>query len=187
MDDKGQTNGLITGLIFGVASLVIAVVVSLVIISTLTGAGLLDGDRTTGTVTNETSAHLNDSGYQLTGFDSGLINYISPVINELLNSTAGVVPTSVYSISSTGLLTNITTNDTYTGTGDFNISYGYTIRGNEELSSNFMSTNLTAGVNEISEKIPTVLLVAAIVLLLGILAILVGVWARMKIGGGSTL
>lgn len=98
---KAQTGGLITGLIFGVASLVIGVIIAFVIVSTLTGAGLLaDGSA-------------------------------------------------------------------------------------EKASADNLAANFTAGVDEVSSKIPTVLLVAAIVLILGVLAILVGVWQRMRIGGGS--
>ena len=43
---KAQTGGLITGLIFAVASLVIGVIIAFVIVSTLTGAGLLTSSRT---------------------------------------------------------------------------------------------------------------------------------------------
>ena len=100
---KGQTGGLVTGLIFGIASLVIGTIIALVIVSTLTGAGLL----TTGT--------------------------------------------------------------------------------SEANSTSWMAGNLTAGVNNVSSKLPTVLLVAAIVLILGVLAVLVGVWQRMRMGGGTTL
>lgn len=101
MYKKAQTGGLITGLIFGVASLVIGVIIAFVIVSTLTGAGLL----TTG------SAEANAT---------------------------------------------------------------------DRLSANF-----TAGVDNVSSKIPTVLLVAAIVLILGVLAILVGIWQKMRMGGGG--
>jgi len=48
-----------------------------------------------------------------------------------------------------------------------------------------MTGNFTEGIDKVSEKIPTVLLVAAIVLILGVLALLVGVWQRMRLGGGS--
>jgi len=48
-----------------------------------------------------------------------------------------------------------------------------------------MSSNFTAGIDEVSSKLPTVLLVAAIVLILGVLAVLVGVWQRMRLGGGG--
>jgi len=98
---KGQAGGLITGLVFGVASLIIGVIIAFVIVSTLTGAGLL------------TSASAED------------------------NAT-------------------------------------------DRLVGNF-----TSGVDSVSGKIPTVLLVAAIVLILGVLALLVGVWQRMRMGGGG--
>ena len=100
---RGQTGGLITGLVFGVASLVIGVIIAFVIVSTLTGAGLL------------------------------------------------------------------------------------TSNGAEDNATDRLAANFTEGVDNISDKIPTVLLVAAIVLILGVLAILVGVWQRMRMGGGQTL
>ena len=100
---KAQTGGLITSLVFGVASLVIGVIIAFVIVTTLTGAGLLTADSI------------------------------------------------------------------------------------ESSSANNLSANFTAGVNEVALKIPTVLLVAAIVLILGVLAILVGVWQRMRMGDGAQL
>lgn len=57
----------------------------------------------------------------------------------------------------------------------------------EDQAVGNLSSNFTAGVNEVSKKIPTVLLVAAIVLILGVLAILVLVWQRMRMGSGQTL
>jgi multisubunit Na+/H+ antiporter MnhC subunit len=103
LDKKAQTGGLITGLVFGVASLVIGVIIAFVIVSTLTGAGLLTANSA------------------------------------------------------------------------------------EDNATDRLSGNFTAGIDNVSSKIPTVLLVAAIVLILGVLALLVGVWARMRMGGGTTL
>jgi len=97
---KAQTGGLITGLVFGVASLVIGVIIAFVIVSTLTGAGLLNAGAE------------NDSAYAL-------------------------------------------------------------------------KSNFTKGVDNVASKLPTVLLVAAIVLILGVLVLLVGTWQRMRIGGGG--
>ena len=102
INKKGQTGGLITGLVFGVASLVIGVIIAFVIVTTLTGAGLLEA-------------------------------------------------------------------------------------GTEKEAVDNLSANFSEGIDEVSKKIPTVLLVAAIVLILGVLAILVGVWQRMRMGGGTTL
>ena len=61
------------------------------------------------------------------------------------------------------------------------------LSGTEETTVGNLSANFTAGIDNVSDKIPTVLLVAAIVLILGVLAVLVGVWQRMRMGGGSTL
>ena len=55
----------------------------------------------------------------------------------------------------------------------------------EANSANALAGNFTEGVDNVSTKIPTVLLVAAIVLILGVLVLLVGAWQRMNIGGGS--
>ena len=103
INKKGQTGGLITGLIFGIASLVIGVIIAFVIVSTLNDASLLTTDSA------------------------------------------------------------------------------------EQNSTDHLVANFTEGVDNVSSKIPTVLLVAAIVLILGVLAILVGVWQRMRMGGGTTL
>ena len=101
LDKKGQTGGLITGLVFGVASLVIGVIIAFVIVSTLTGADLLTSNSA------------------------------------------------------------------------------------EDNATDRLSGNFTEGIDNVSDKIPTVLLVAAIVLILGVLVLLVGTWQRMRIGGGS--
>lgn len=57
----------------------------------------------------------------------------------------------------------------------------------EDNATERLIANFTEGVDNVSDKIPTVLLVAAIVLILGVLAVLVGVWQRMRMGGGSSL
>ena len=49
---------------------------------------------------------------------------------------------------------------------------------------NRLTSNLSSGIDNVSSKIPTVLLIGMIVVILGILAILVGAWQKMKIGGG---
>ena len=62
---------------------------------------------------------------------------------------------------------------------------GILAAGAEKGAVTNMSSNFTAGIDKISSKLPTVLLVAAIVLILGVLAVLVGVWQRMRLGGGG--
>ena len=56
---------------------------------------------------------------------------------------------------------------------------------NEANATTRLAANFTSGVDQVSAKIPTVLLVGAIVLILGVLALLVGIWQKMRMGGGS--
>ena len=56
-----------------------------------------------------------------------------------------------------------------------------------ENASEDMSANFTEGLNNISEKIPTILLIAAVVLLFGVLVLLVAKSRDMGIGGGTSL
>ena len=101
VNKKGQTGGIITGLVFGITSLIIGVIIAYVIINTLT------------------SAHL-----------------------------------------------------VATGSAGDNVSQ-------------VLVGNLTEGIGNVASKIPTILLVAAIVLILGVLALLVGMWQRMRMGGAE--
>jgi len=60
-----------------------------------------------------------------------------------------------------------------------------TAESNEDNATDDLIANFSSGVDNVSARIPTVLLVAAVVLILGVLALLVGVWQRMRVGGGS--
>ena len=54
-------------------------------------------------------------------------------------------------------------------------------------ASDAMAGNFTDGLDNVSEKIPTILLIAAVVLLFGVLVILVAKSRQMGIGGGTSL
>ena len=199
---KGQTGGLVTGLVFGIAALVIGAIIAFIIVSTLSNANLLTGSRTSATYTeDDTKAGfvplgINKTGFTITNYNSVNTAGIAVVTlygdaNQSDGTQAGldrlpsgytlVIPSANYSISAVGYLTNATT-FVYP-----NVSLTYTITSysNEEHATTGLSGNLTSGVNNVSAKIPTVLLIAAIVLILGVLAVLVGVWAKMRMGGGS--
>lgn len=183
MNRKGQGGGLITGLVFGIASLVIAVIIAFVIVSTLTGADLLTEGRTTATTTNETTGvYVNQTGYTLANYNSDTTTAIA--MTTITDYVAGTtIPAANYTLSSVGVLTSPSiSSSNYT---TVNITYSVTTESDEERATDDLSANFTEGVNNVSDKIPTVLLVAAIVLILGVLAILVGVWQRMRMGGGS--
>ena len=192
MNKRGQTGGLITALVFGVASLVIGVIIAFVIVSTLTGAGLLSSNRPTVAVANEgatTLAFCNDTGYTLLKENSTTQAF---AITGIMNATTDGL--GIYNWTITGTSANCTVTDAGVVTNGSslqwnNVSLNYTYQSmtEEEMSADRMSLNFTEGVDNVSSKLPTVLLIAAIVLILSIMAILVGVWQRMRMGGGSGL
>lgn len=180
---KGQTGGLITGLVFGVAGLIIGVIIAFIIVSTLTDSDLMSGTRGSSTVTEE-AGWLNNTGYTLATYDLTVAKNFE--ITAIANVSHDIYATSGNWTFVDGVLTNASAEPSYSFDA-INVSYTYDAFSLEEISSNRMDTNFTRGVDNVSAKIPTVLLVAAIVLILSVLAILVGVWQRMSIGGGSTL
>jgi len=50
-----------------------------------------------------------------------------------------------------------------------------------------LSGNFTRGIGNVALQLPTILLIAAVVLLLGVLVFLVVQWKRMNLGGGGSL
>jgi hypothetical protein len=69
---------------------------------------------------------------------------------------------------------------------DINITYTYIPYTIYENTFTDLSNNMSQGVEEISHKLPTVLLLGAIVLLMGVLVILWRQSQAMGIGGGNT-
>ncbi len=59
------------------------------------------------------------------------------------------------------------------------------LSGDYKAAAGNLSANFSAGVDNVSSKIPTILLIAAIVLILGVLVLLVGAWQRMRIVRGK--
>ena len=175
---RGQSNGLVTGLVFGIASLVIAVIIAFVIVSTLTDANLLEDNRVTSTVTNETS-WLNATVYTLDNVATNNLNYAITALWANTSTDYELIPSANYTLSSAGVITRAGAEDY----DDALVSYTYVTKTNEEVSTDTLSGNFTDGVDNVSSKIPTVLLVAAIVLILGVLVLLVAAWQRMNIGG----
>ena len=178
-DRRGQTGGLITGIVFGIATLIVGVVVAFLVINTLTGAELFERGSTV--VTNESEAWLNSTGYTLDEYHA--TNRFDFTITEVWSNL-----TSIATANAT-LVDGVVTNSSTTGLGYQNVSFSYTYneKSDVEISADGLETNFSKGIDNISEQLPTVLLIAAIILILGILAILVLVWSKMNMGGGNTL
>ena len=186
-DKKGQV-GLITGIVMGIAGLIIGAVIAFLIVSTLSDANLLTAGRTTSTVTNTTEAWLNVSGYNLV--NESTVAHIVPgtyVITAIWNASLGGEYNISFDIgnatvSNTGVVLNATAEaEAY----NVSLSYTYNIESHEETATDNLAANFTKGVDNVSSKIPTVLLIGAIVLILTILGILVAVWAGMRSNGAG--
>jgi len=183
MDKRGQTGGLVTGLVFGIATLIVAVLVAMVIISNVSS---IDDDVYT-TVSGANVINETVTGASATDGDVlakfGTKSNVQCTAVEILNATnAVVIPAANYTLG----LTTCNLNFTAVSTGyigyDVKATYGWTYRATTDAANNLQG-NFTEGIDNISGKIPTVLLIAAIVLILGVLAVLVGVWQRMRSGG----
>jgi len=198
MNKKAQITNLVIGLVFGLVSLIIAVIIAFTIVSTLNGASLLTDGRTTTTVTNETNAWAHNGtiypvDYITTeGFLTPVLTYVwmdwnSSFAPTNLPADTGYnvsVPITNFTLSNGGVLTN---NSLNVGRyyANLTLTYTYVTKSGQEKSANRLATNLTSGIDNISSKVPTILLVGAIVLILSILAVLVGVWMKMRSGGAS--
>jgi len=58
---------------------------------------------------------------------------------------------------------------------------------NEDNATDQLISNFTTGINNVSNKIPTVLLIAAVVLILGVLVLLWAQYKRMQVGGSAEI
>jgi hypothetical protein len=203
MNKKGQSIGLVIGLIIGVASLIIAIIIAFTIVGTLSGSKIIP--QTIYTVTNvsdlngavipaNTSGHTlngttypNAGGYTITAVWANYYQSNGSAGYELIGSFGGGYNTSLtaanYSVSSTGNFSNGTA--LIYSFPNVSLSYRFNADGTTNLVASNMTSNFSSGVQQISSKIPTVLLIAAIILILGVLAVLIAMWQNMRGGQGN--
>lgn len=100
------------------------------------------------------------------------LNRKGGVVTDLISGTGGLIISVIIIlvITSTLLGANLLTSGS-----------------NEDNTVRNLSANFTAGINKVGAKIPTILLIAAVVLLFGVLVILVTQSRRMGITGGGSL
>jgi hypothetical protein len=180
---RNKKGGVVTSTVLGVGTLLVAVIVILVITSTLLTANLFEDSRFTTTVANE-SLIVNDT--VAVAFGNGSLSGSSCVINRAINATTGAtILVGNYSVDAsacTVIALTATFNDS-----SWNISSTTTYDGTEEVTTLQMSGNFTAGIDNVSERIPTILLIVAVVFLFGALVLLIRNTRLMNVGGGSSL
>jgi len=67
------------------------------------------------------------------------------------------------------------------------VNYTYITPTEYEDVADDMGGNFTKGINNISTKIPTILLIGAVVLLFGVIVFLVAQYKKMNLGTGGSL
>ena len=178
-----KKSGVVSDLINGIGGLIILVIITLVIVSTILGASLFD--RSTTTVLNELDAWINETDYTLDEFSSIRDTYTLTAIANVTNATTvTAVALANASLDST---TGVITNATALVFGNVTINYTYVEQNRHEVAPGVLAGNLTEGIDNVSEKIPTILLIAAVVLLFGVLVLLVARSRQMGVGGGGSL
>ena len=180
-----KKGGIVGDIVSGTAGLIIIVIVALVITSTLLGANLLTGSPqvVSSGATNDEAGWINNTPYILGGgaVNDTRSNYVATAYNS---SDGSIIVAANYTLTaSTGSIVNATAlvwdteavfNYTFDTVGPDSIF---------EKTSDAMGGNLSAGIDNVSSKIPTILLIAAVVLLFGVIVLLVKQSQAMGIGG----
>jgi hypothetical protein len=169
--------GLVAALVGGIGAIVILAIMMWLIISTLLSSSLLESNAITTNVTYEQNAYLNGSFYKLAQWNEDYTGY---TLVRVWNASHNPVAAANYTFNTTsGRLQNTTA---WT-IANCNVSYTYVPWTAEESSAQSMSKNLTVGINKVSEKIPTILLIGAVVLLFGAIVLLVRQSREIELSG----
>lgn len=201
MNTKGQSTGLVTGLVFGIAALIIGIIIAFTIVGLLEGSNIIP--QTTYIATNESGGtepnivNANTSGHNVLGVtarrDSGGFSLTSCYAEYYQSNGTATATTTFggYNWSLGATNCSLSTAGNLSGGGatyNFpNVSVSYTYKGDNEqiLAAGNMTSNFSNGVQNISSKVPTVLLIGAVILILGILAVLIALWQRIRGGSGQ--
>jgi hypothetical protein len=161
---KGFTSGM-TSAILGVILIAVFLVAGFVILGGLkTTLATTEGNVATGTVTNETNAYLNNTGYLLKY--AGAEGFTNPTITAIWGVQEGVYNLSKAvgnaKVTSQGLVTN-----TSTAVANCSYSYTYTYVGNYSEAYNSTKTMISS-LSEIPNWIPILIIIVIAGLILGL-------------------
>ena len=160
------------GFVLGLMTLLIIGVVALVVLNAITDTTLALEDVS---VSNETGAYINATGYTLDGASDYGFTGIS--ITRATNDTSSLaIPATNYTVSSAGIVTN-TTAMNYN-----NVSFGYTYDRNNEVVS--VKDNGSAGITDFFSNATTWLALLGVVIIILIISVVISVVNRF--GGGRT-
>lgn len=186
---KNKKGGIVTNTIFGVGGLIIAVIVILVIVSTIKGADIIPNDsKDTYTILNE-SVTFGDQNVAQTLGAGAYVDSTCNAITYIANQTTTGASLSTSNITRTGcsvLNASKLTSAGWGGNGTMYVSYTWTqTKTTSKNTLTNLTTNFTGGIDNISSKVPTILLIVAVVFLFGALVLLIRNAQSMGVFGGS--
>jgi len=190
-----KKGGVVGDIISGTGGLILLTVIVLIIVSTLLATDLFSTSATSfHAVINETDTDsglfVNETGIALTRANASNSGYAITAVWNATDDGVGYfnlsIPTTNITVSATGVVTNATVFD-WTNVS-LSYTFTYSVDNKYKVSTDNMGTNFTKGLDNVSTKIPTILLIAAVVLLFGVIVLLVKQAGAMGIGeGGASL
>lgn len=179
MAKENKKGGVATTIIMGAGMLVIVAIIVLVIVSTMEESNLLRSTATTSYDTDN-NTFLNDTGHSLSEF---AYRHRAYTIVSIVNASSGTaLPSANWSFTAASGIIKNGTSLTY---NNVNITYSYIKQTSEENSSSQMIEELSGGVDNVSAKIPTVLLLVAVIVLFGVIYLLAKKAGEMGFLGNS--
>ena len=172
MNKKGQMGlGVANSFVVGLLSLVVVGVLAMITLTQLEDTTLIEADTYTGSVTNETGAYINSTGYTLDKTSER--GFSSPALTALYNYTDGTtIGLGNATLSSDGVMTNATAT-----TWD-NVSVSYTYNYERDSDTQTVVTNATSGLNDFFSNTTVWLSLLGVVIIILIIAAVVGVVNR---------
>lgn len=164
-------------IILGIALLAYVIIA---IMGTLNDSSILPSATVVNTITNESSAFLNNSGYTILFNPTNTVGFANPVITSVVNQTSGaVIAASNYQISSAGLVRNAT-GTIFTTVG---ISYTYNTNSLQKTQVNNILSNTSSGITSFFGSVNPVYAILAIMVIILVLVVLVRVVAGGNVQG----
>jgi len=165
---KNKKGQITSALIAGVAGLIVLIIVSLLIVDTLDNANLIP--RTQSSASQNAATLIDGAGLSMTTCAATVYDPAILTVTMTNHSSGASVDAANYTFSDCVIIATAASdlNNTLV-----NITYTFDYDGNSVQTVDDMIVNYSEGINNVSEKIPTVLLLAAVVLLFGAIVFLV--------------
>jgi len=168
----------------GLAGIALLGLIMLILFGNLSGNVGFTQDGITITITNETGAYVNISGYTLSGYNSTWSSMSVDAVWANAIPGAGVgtpylIPSANYTLSSVGVLTNATQVDNSTEYDNANVSYNYLFSIDSGTVTSIIG-NISAGLVTFFASTGTIFSILIVVVI--ILAISIIIWAVGRFG-----